>query len=73
MKNLGKFWNDKELSVYEIDGIKIVLNGWNGDKWMNCFELAENEIDVIKEGIEVRPEYKELKNGDFELINLIIL
>lgn len=73
MKKLGKFWNDKELSVYEIDGIKIVLNGWNGDKWTNCFELAENETDIIKEGIEVRPEYKELENGDFELINLIIL
>lgn len=43
MKKLGKFWNDKELSVYEIDGI------------------------------EVLPEYKKLKNGDFELINLIIL
>lgn len=73
MKKLGKFWNDKELSVYEIDGIKIVLNGWNGDKWTNCLELAENEIDIINDGIEIRPEYKELENGDFELINLIIL
>lgn len=73
MKKLRRFWNDKDLSVYEIDGVKIVLNGWNGDKWTNCFELAENETDIIKEGIEVRPEYKELKNGNFELINLIIL
>lgn len=73
MKYLGKFWNDKNLEVYEIDGRNIVLNKWDGEKYFECFELAENLIDIIDNQIEVKPIYKEVEEDKYDIVGFEIL
>lgn len=43
VKELGKWWNDKEIKVVEIEGKAIALHGWNGNEYLECFEV-KNEI-----------------------------
>lgn len=31
IKNLGKWWNDENIDVVEIEGKAIALCGWNGE------------------------------------------
>ena len=60
MKYLGRFWNSNEIEVYEIEGRKIALDGWNGEKYYDCFELSDNLVDVISgdKKIVVEPIYE---------------
>lgn len=74
IKILKNYWNDKNLDVYKIEGKRIVLNKWDGDKYYDCFELAENLIDIVSEKkFEVKPIYKEVVEEEFEIIDFKIL
>ena len=55
MEYIGRFWNDKDIEIYKIDNRNIALNGWNGEKFVDCFELDNNLIDIIKTDIVVVP------------------
>lgn len=41
MKYLGTFWTDSNIEVYEIEGKKVALNGWNGEVFTDCFIVSE--------------------------------
>lgn len=66
---IKRYLKDINTEIIEIDGRNIVINydSWDGEKYFNCFEIAENLIDIIKRNIEVKPIYKQISDEDFEL------
>ena len=75
MKSLGRFMKDINTEIIEIDGKYIVIDfrKYDGDKYFDCFELANNLIDIINREIEMKPIYKEVAEDEFEIIDYEIL
>jgi hypothetical protein len=74
-KEMGKLWNNKSIEVIQKDGRNFALVNYNGDEYLDCFELDKNLIDVINEdkAFIIRPIYKEIKDDEFELIDYEIV
>lgn len=72
---VGKWWNDKNIELVKINEKIYALHGWNGESYFNCWEVAENLIDVIDEKKEyiIKPVYKEIGEDEFELIEYEIV
>lgn len=72
---MKRYMQDTNTEIIEIDGRNIVINfsNWDGEKYFNCFEVAENLIDIIKRNIEIKPIYKQVSDEDFELVKLEII
>ena len=72
---IKRYLKDINTEIVKIDGRNIVINfnNWNGDNYFNCFEVAENLIDIIKRNIEVKPIYKQVSNEDFKLVEYEII
>lgn len=72
MKYLGYWWNDKEIEIFEIEGRPIALSGWNGEKYMDCWEVNEMidgvGFDIKVDNLEVVPEYEQVDDDEYELI-----
>lgn len=67
MNKIGNWWNDKSIEIYNINGRNIALYGWNGEKYMDCFEVTEDLFDIIKENIVVKPIYnKPIHNSAYQ-------
>lgn len=66
---MKRYMQDTNTEIIKINNRNIVINfnNWNGEKYFNCFEVAENLIDIIKKNIEVKPIYKQVSDEDFEL------
>jgi len=64
------WWNDRDIEVIEIEGRFIALNGWNGEEYLDCWEVKEvsngKAYGIKEDGLKVRPLYKE-NEGDFEI------
>ena len=75
MKSLGRFMKDINTEIIEIDGRYIVIDfrKYDGDKYFDCYKLADNLIDIIDKGIEMKPIYKEVAEDEFEIIDYEIL
>lgn len=68
-KEIGTWWNDSNIDLIEIDGTVYALNGWNGDEFTNCWKcLGEYYTDASKERYTVRPQYREIKEDEFEIV-----
>lgn len=75
-KFLGYWWNGRDLEIWKLGNKNVVLNGWNGEIYYDCFEVSEDLLDVVSdEKIEVRPIYKDidLLNDDFEIVDYEII
>ena len=72
---IKRYLKDINTEIVKIDGRNIVINfnNWNGDNYFNCFEVAENLIDIIKRNIAVKPIYKQVSNEDFKLVEYEII
>ena len=70
-----RYLKDINTEIIKINNRNIVINfnNWNGEKYFNCFEVAENLIDIIKKNIEVKPIYKQVNDEDFELVGYEIV
>lgn len=38
---VGSWWNDRDIDIVEIDGGRYALNGWNGEKYTDCFKVID--------------------------------
>ena len=65
---VGTWWNDKSIDIYKIDKRNIALYGWNGYKFTECWEVANNLIDIIANNIEVLPIYEDTKIIDYIIV-----
>lgn len=76
MNRVARWWNCEEIEIYEIEGKYIALYGWNGECYMDCWEVArivgDKGFDVKSEGYIVKPIY-EIKGNDFEIIGYEIV
>lgn len=65
-----KWWTG-DIEVVEVEGRMIALNGWNGEIYLDCWEVEEIKNDtaygVKVDGLQVRPVYTENEDGEFEL------
>ena len=65
-----KWWTG-DIEVVEVEGRMIALDGWNGEEYTDCWEVEEIKIDtaygVKVDGLQVRPVYQEVDDGEFEL------
>lgn len=69
MKEMGKWWNSKEINLVQIDERVYGLHGWNGEEYCNCFEVFGDYN--LKSGVDLftlRPIYKE--NADEDSITI---
>ena len=69
MKKLGNWWNDKNIEIYEIEGRKIALYGWNGEVYNECFEVSEDLHEILEKNLKVKPIYKQVGEDDFKVID----
>lgn len=81
MKNyteLGKF-NGSDLDLIELDGVLIVLDGWNGEKFTECSICKDvYSVDVKEQDFTLVPIYDFEVNGEIldeygEIINTEII
>lgn len=71
-KNVGQWWNDNEIELVEIDGKVYALNGWNGEKYLDSWEVDKDDhTEVINEGIAIEPLYKEVEE-EFEIVEYVV-
>lgn len=68
MKKIGIYNYNKDMEIYEIENRSIVLYGWNGEKYLHCFELDKNN-KIILENITVTPIYDGNKIIDYQLMD----
>ena len=65
-----KWWNDSSIEVVEIEGRMIALDGWNGEKWLDCWEVEEvtggEAFGVKVDGLKVAHIYDN-DGDDFEI------
>lgn len=67
-KTVGNWWADKEIELVEIDGKVYALNGWNGEKYIDCWEaIGEDHAEASEEKYEITPISEEV-DGDFETV-----
>lgn len=43
MKVVGYLWNDKDIKIVEIDGEMYALDGWNGESYLHCWKVLDEE------------------------------
>lgn len=75
MKSLGRYKKDIDTEIIKINERNIVINykKYDGEKYFDCFEVAEDLIDITKRNIEVKSIYKQVSDEDFELIEYEIV
>lgn len=53
MKKVGYLWNDKNIEIVEVGGEMYALNGWNGEKYFNCWKVLDSKgLEIAEEGKE---------------------
>src|SRR5690625_4161107 len=71
-KNVGTWWNDKEIELVEIDGKVYALNGWNGESYLKSWECTgEDYMDASEKEYCITPQYEEVE-GEFEIVGYIV-
>lgn len=73
MTNHG-FVKGTNIEIIELNGKRYAMNGWNGEKYFDCYEVDEcgYAIDPKAAPIEMRPEYKEVGEDEFEITGYTI-
>lgn len=55
---IGTWWNDSSIQIVEIDGDLYALNGWNGEKYTDCFRVIDRFTAADDDRkYEIRPIY----------------
>lgn len=61
------------VTVIEIEGEGIfALDGFNGEKYYDCWKCDINGSPVEADKYVIRPEYEEVEEDEFEVIKYII-
>lgn len=64
-KNVGTWWNDKEIDLVEIEGTVYALNGWNGETHLSCWICTGNyNMDASEEEYEISPVHSDDEDMD---------
>lgn len=57
-KNAGTWWHDRDIDLVDIEGTVYALNGWNGEKYLNCWVCTgEDLMDANEKEYGITPIY----------------
>lgn len=57
-KNIGQWWNSKEIDLVDIGGVVYALNKWNGESFLDCWECTgEQLMDAGDRRYTIKPLY----------------
>lgn len=74
LKPIGKWWNDKSIDIFKIEGKNIALNGWNGERYYKCWEVADNLIDIVNDVTYIVTPITEIdEDGKCKIVDLEII
>ena len=78
IKVLGHWFAGDNIEVVEIDGKAIALDGWNGEKFTECWECINTGGTTFTDiadtrTIEVKPVYAEIEEDEFEIVGYEIV
>lgn len=74
VESVGFWWNDQAVDVYKINGKFIAVSGWNGEEWLDCWQVSEcvngRFYKIVPGGdCSVRPIYRfQAENIDLDSI-----
>lgn len=72
MKTLGTWTGSRDIEIVEVEGRPIALSGWNGEQYLQCWEVEEiisgTGFGIKEDGLCVRPVYKQIVNDEWEII-----
>ena len=72
-KTVGTWWNDKEIELVEIDGKVYALSGWNGEKFLDSWEVDKDDnTEIVTEGLAITPQYEEIEEDEFEIVGYTV-
>jgi len=68
-KYAGRWRNNPDIDLVEIDGMVYALNGWNGKQYTDCWKCsgAEN-TEIPDERYVITPVYEEISISDVRII-----
>ena len=66
---VGIWWNSNDIEMYRIGTEVFALNGWNGDKYTECWKCSGiGNMDASVQRYEITPVYEEIEEDDYKLI-----
>lgn len=80
VRTVGYWWSCRDIEIVEIEGRYIALSDWNGESYLDCWEVKSLVdgigFDIIKDGIIARPVYSDeelelLESGEIDTIEPI--
>lgn len=70
LEPIAYWWNGGQ-DIYQVNSRCYVLNGWNGEWWLSCWEVAPDDLyEIIGSDIQIRPIYRyEAEDIDLDKID----
>lgn len=70
LEPIAYWWNGGQ-DIYQVNSHCYVLNGWNGEWWLSCWEVAPDDLyEIIGSDIQIRPIYRyEAEDIDLDKID----
>ena len=67
-KLVGRLWNNNSIVIIEQNGRKYALNGYNGEEYLDCWEVADNKgFDKIGDKVYcIKPIYAKVEENEAE-------
>lgn len=72
--NVGRWWNDRDIELVEIEGEVYALHGWNGESYMDSWKcIGEDERQASEEQYHITPIYKETGDDEFDVVSYKVI
>lgn len=66
---IGTWWSDDSIEIVKINDKMYALYGWNGERYLHCWECIDRFTVVDDKEYEIRPIYDSSDEIiDFEVI-----
>lgn len=70
---VGTWMNYGENEIIKLEDDRLfALHGWNGEKWLNCWQVEDKFTATNDEKIEITPVYQLNDNDEDEIFAYII-
>lgn len=68
-KNVGTWWNNRDIDLVEIEGAVYALHGWNGETYLHSWKCSgEFNTDASEEEYAITPIFKQIEEDEFEVV-----
>lgn len=75
-KIVGRLWNNNSLSIISNRKHLYVLNGWNGEKYCDCWKVLDEDglnKSLDDRRFEITPVYELDENGEYIISDYSVL